>query len=90
MLRGRTGADPEVVRELCGAQGEHHIARHVDDGDRALLRAVAIGDLDHLVGAEWPAIDDNLGHARDGTGMIPDIVPYCAVSSVSSFGKRNA
>jgi hypothetical protein len=31
-----------------------------------------MGDLDYLGGGEWPAIDDNLGHDEDGTGLIPD------------------
>ena len=31
-----------------------------------------MGDLHHLARGEWTAIDDNLRHDGDGTGLIPD------------------
>jgi hypothetical protein len=68
------GGDPvdDVSRfDRCvdhGAGGFHSVGE-IWPGDRP---CPAIGDLDHLARGEWPAIDDNLGHDEDGTGLIPD------------------
>jgi hypothetical protein len=68
------GGDPvdDVSRfDRCvdhGAGGFHSVGE-IWPGDRP---CPAIGDLDYLARGEWPAIDDNLGHDEDGTGLIPD------------------
>ena len=72
--RSEAGIDPihdvsRLDRCVDHGAGRLHSVGEIRPGDGP---CPAIGDLDYLARGEWPAIDDNLGHDGDGTGLIPD------------------